>query len=89
VDAAYRAIEKALGIECKLVEYHIDAVTEGMDAQGRVHVTLISEGRRARGTGSDTDVIVASARAFLNAANRVLAQRQAGTPAKEPEAKGL
>jgi 2-isopropylmalate synthase len=76
VDAAFLAIEKAVGIESKLVEYNIEAVTSGKDAQGRVNVVIVSGGRTARGTGASTDVIVASARAFLNAANRLVFRRE-------------
>jgi len=72
VDAAYLAIEQALGIKSKVVEYHIEAVTSGKDALGRVHVTIQSQGKTARGAGAAMDIIVASARAFLNAANRAL-----------------
>jgi 2-isopropylmalate synthase len=72
VDAAYRAIERAVGIEARLLDYHIEAVTSGKDALGRVNVTIAAGGKTAKGTGASTDIIIASARAFLNAANRVL-----------------
>lgn len=72
VDAAYKAIEQALGIQARLVEYNIQAVTSGKDALGRVNVAIARDGVIARGSSSATDIIVASARAFLNAANRVL-----------------
>ncbi len=77
VDAAYKAIEQALQIESKLVEYNIEAVTSGKDALGRVNVALACEGRTARGSASATDIIVASAKAFLNASNRLLFIKEA------------
>ncbi|MCX7014117.1 MAG: 2-isopropylmalate synthase [Candidatus Sumerlaeota bacterium] len=86
VDAAYKAIERAVGIETRLVDYHIEAVTGGQDALGRVNVTIAAGDKTAKGTGASTDVVIASALAFLNAANRLrLLQEAANGAAKGNE----
>jgi 2-isopropylmalate synthase len=88
VDAAFKAIDSILGIRVELIEYDVHAVTEGIDALGEVSVrvrhghlatggaaTAQSDQPRtpiARGHGADTDIVVASAKAYLAAVNRVL-----------------
>lgn len=67
VDAVFRAIEKAIGIETTLEEYNVQAVTPGKQAVGEVSVIVRIEGRRFSGTGSSTDVLEASARAYVSA----------------------
>ena len=74
VDATFKAIEKVIGIEVKLEQYHLDAVTSGKDALGRVTVTVRKNGRRARARGVSTDIVVASAKAFINALNTLAFQ---------------
>ena len=73
VDAAYKAIKEATGEFPKLESYRISAITGGTDAQGEVTVRIADEdaGVFSRGRGSDTDIIVASAKAFVNALNRL------------------
>ncbi|MDH3583282.1 MAG: 2-isopropylmalate synthase [Phycisphaerae bacterium] len=73
VDAVYSAIQQISGVKGELLEYQIHAVTGGKDAQGEVHVELRHGSRRVRGRGASTDVIEASARAYLAAVNRLLA----------------
>jgi 2-isopropylmalate synthase len=80
VDAAYRAIERITGIETRLADYSLEAATSGKDALGRVRVAVESGGRTAMGFGADTDIIVASAKAFINALNRLKAE---GSPDKK------
>jgi 2-isopropylmalate synthase len=72
VDAAYRAIDALLDIPNRLVEYAVNSITEGIDAQGEVTVRIEANGRTFVGRGADTDIIVASAKALLNALNRLL-----------------
>ncbi len=71
VDAAYRAITKLTGFKGRLTRYVVQAITGGTDAQGSVSVTVEDQGKIVRASGSDTDIIVASAIAFLNAINRL------------------
>ncbi len=78
VDATYRAIDEIVPVDCELLEYDVHAITAGIDAQGEVSVRLTdSTGTRVvKGYGADTDIIVASAKAYLNAINRLLAERE-------------
>ncbi len=73
VDASYRAINGLVGVPNQLIEYAVNAVTEGIEAQGEVTVRIESDGRTFVGRGADTDIVVASAKALLNALNRLLA----------------
>jgi 2-isopropylmalate synthase len=72
VDAAYKAMERITGIQLKLQEYSIKAVTGGKDALGEVTVRVKTNGHTFSGRGVSTDIIEASARAYLNAVNRVV-----------------
>ena len=56
-----------------LTEFRVDAVTEGIDALGDVTIRIEKDGNVYMGRGSDTDIIVASAKAYMNALNRLLA----------------
>ena len=73
VDAVCNAIDRVVGSDCKLVDFNVQAVTEGLDAMGTVTVRVDSAGKTYTGRGADTDIIVASAKAYLSAVNRVLA----------------
>jgi 2-isopropylmalate synthase len=73
VDAIYQAINRIIQVPNKLVEYSVKSITEGLDAVGEVTIRIESRGRTYVGRGADTDIIVASARAYMNALNRVLA----------------
>jgi 2-isopropylmalate synthase len=71
VDAALKAIERVVASGSELLLYSVNAITTGTDAQGEVTVRLASDGRIVNGQGADTDIIVASAKAYLNALNRL------------------
>ena len=71
VDAALRAIESVAGSGAELLLYSVNAITTGTDAQGEVTVRLSKDGRIVNGQGADTDIIVASAKAYLNALNKL------------------
>ena len=80
VDATYRAINALVGLENELTEFAIKAITEGIDAQGEVTVRIRADGKTYVGRGADTDIVVASAKALMNALNRLLSiQRRADT----------
>jgi len=81
VDAVYKAIKEITGTESRLLRYHVNAITSGMDAQGEVAVTLEENGMRVIGQGADTDIIVASAKAYLHALNKLHQRQRAGTRA--------
>ncbi|MFL2530926.1 MAG: 2-isopropylmalate synthase [Porticoccaceae bacterium] len=67
VDAIFNAIEKLITSETTLQLYSVNAVTEGTDSQGEVTVRLEKEGRIINGQGADTDILLASAKAYVNA----------------------
>jgi 2-isopropylmalate synthase len=75
VDAAYKAIDKATGVEPKLVDYRLEAVSGGKDAQGEVTAKVEYKGVTFRGRGTSTDIIEASAKAYLAAVNKILAYK--------------
>ncbi len=72
VDAIYNAIERITGVTGKLTDYQIRAVTVGKDAQGEVSLALDVKGKTIRGRGVSTDILDASAKAFVNAINLYL-----------------
>ena len=73
VDAVYRAINRIIQVPNTLTEFSVKSITEGIDAQGEVMIRIESEDRSYVGRGADTDIIVASAKAYMNALNRALA----------------
>jgi 2-isopropylmalate synthase len=75
VDACYKAIAKIAGIEPKLERYSVKSITGGTDAQGEVSCLIRENGMSVNGQGSHTDIIMASALAFINALNK-LAHRE-------------
>jgi 2-isopropylmalate synthase len=81
VDAVYKAINRIVNVANVLTEFTVKSVTEGIDAIGEVLIRIESDGITYTGRGADTDIIVASARAYTNALNRLLAAKQAGEPA--------
>jgi len=72
VDAACKAIRTALGIDAKLKSFTVEAITGGLDALGDVTIQLDVKGRGVVGRGVSTDIVEASARAYLNAINKVI-----------------
>jgi len=71
VDAAYRTIATMTGTKSRLLQYVVKAITGGTDAQGEVSVRVEDAGKTTSGNGADTDIIVASAKAYLNALNKL------------------
>jgi 2-isopropylmalate synthase len=80
VDATFNAIKAISPHEATLSLYQVHAVTEGTDAQAEVSVRLEADGRIATGKGADTDTLVASARAYVSAMNKLAQRRQASNP---------
>jgi 2-isopropylmalate synthase len=77
VDAIFNAIKQAVGANPHLVLYAVDGVTGGTDAQASAHVRLEQNGRIVSGNAAEPDTLVASARAYINAYNRLLIERGA------------
>ncbi len=82
VDAIFKAIESVAGSQASLLLYSVNAITEGTDSQGEVTVRLEKGGRIVNGNGADIDILVASAKAYINALNLM----QAGVPKAHPQA---
>ena len=75
IDAACQAIRDATGVDARLTGFNVSSVTGGVDALGDVVIQLEAQGIRVSGRGVSTDVVEASARAYLNAINRVVRAR--------------
>ena len=82
VDAAFRALRETIGGEPHLQLYQVHAVTKGTDAQAEVTVRLEEDGKTVNGHAAHTDTLVASARAYANALNKLITKRQKTAPAE-------
>ncbi len=80
VDAVFRAVRKIFPHEIDLQLYQVHAVTQGSDAQATVSVRIEEDGRIATGEAADTDTVVASAKAYVTALNRLLVRREKTAP---------
>ena len=86
VDATFKAIDQVTGLHPSLKDYGIRAVTSGKDALGEVVVSIEVDGRTVIGRGTSTDVIEASAKAYLNAINRAVGRK---TPPQKEVTEGV
>jgi len=73
IDALYKAINRIVKVPNSLTEFTVKSVTEGIDAIGEVLIRIESDGVTYTGRGADTDIIVSSAKAYINALNRLIA----------------
>jgi 2-isopropylmalate synthase len=80
VDATFNAIKAIVPNEAQLELYQVHAVTEGTDAQAEVSVRLSEEGKSVTARSADPDTLVASARAYVGALNKLMVKRQKGRP---------
>ena len=80
VDAAFNAVKMLYAHKARLQLYQVNAVTEGTDAQATVSVRLEEDGRIATGQSADTDTVVASVKAYINALNRLIVRRGKTAP---------
>jgi len=85
VDAALKAIESIAASGANLLLYSVNAITQGTDSQGEVTVRLEKGGRIVNGSGADTDIVVASAKAYIHALNLLLS----GAARQHPQADGV
>ena len=76
VDASFKAIDQITKLKTKLVEYVIEAVTEGKDAIGSVKIIASANGVEVMGRGISTDIIEASIKAYVNAMNRIIEKQE-------------
>ena len=80
VDAAFKAVETLVPHKARLALYQVHAVTEGTDAQATVSVRLEEDGKIVTGQSADTDTVVASTRAYVNALNKLMVRRLKTAP---------
>ena len=79
VDASYQAINAIVRLPVELLEFGINAVTEGVDALAEATVRVrLEEQRSAHGHGADTDIVVAAAKAYIASLNQVLSRQSSG-----------
>jgi 2-isopropylmalate synthase len=77
VEAIYRAIDRITGVPGRLIDYSVHAVSRGKDAVGEVFVHVSFDGQSFSGKAASSDIIDASARAYLNAVNKAIHEREA------------
>ncbi|HSD61926.1 MAG TPA: 2-isopropylmalate synthase [Burkholderiales bacterium] len=80
VDASFKAIENIVHSGAELQLYSVNAITSGTDAQGEVTVRLHKAGRIVNGQGADTDIVIASAKAYLSALNKLHSKLERAHP---------
>ncbi len=71
VDAVLNTIKEITSTDCRLESFIVNAITGGTDAQGEVSITISWDSKRITGRGAHTDIVLASAQAFINALNRL------------------
>ncbi|HEY9672103.1 MAG TPA: alpha-isopropylmalate synthase regulatory domain-containing protein, partial [Waterburya sp.] len=87
VDAVYKAINRVVNVPNELIEFSVQSVTKGIDAIGEVTIRLRYNNRVFSGHAANTDIIVASAQAYVNALNRLYGSLQ-GSGAQQLEREG-
>jgi 2-isopropylmalate synthase len=80
VDAAFKAIDSIIKSGAELQLYSVNNITSGTDAQGEVTVRLSRGGRIVNGQGSDTDIVIASAKSYLHALNKLHSKLERAHP---------
>ena len=80
VDAAFKALEQVATSGASLELYSVNNITSGTDSQGEVTVRLAKDGRIVNGQGADTDIVVASAKAYINALNKLASKGERVNP---------
>ena len=80
VDATFKAIEFVINSQSELQLYSVNAITSGTDAQGEVTVRLEKAGRIVNGQGADVDIVIASAKAYVNALNKLISPNEKSHP---------
>jgi 2-isopropylmalate synthase len=80
VDATFKAIESVVNSEAELLLFSVNNITSGTDSQGEVTVRLTKGGRIVNGQGSDTDIVIASAKSYINALNKLFSKYERAHP---------
>ncbi len=84
VDATFKAIESVAKSGAELLLFSVNAVTQGTESQGEVTVRLAKGGRIVNGVGADTDIVVASAKAYISALNKIASKVERVNPQHQP-----
>ena len=80
VDACFKAVSSLINVSPSLELYSVNSITSGTDAQGEVSVRLKENGHVVNGHGADTDIVIASVKAYINAVNRLQTSQRATNP---------
>ena len=80
MDASFKAIEQMVTSGSQLLLYSVNNITNGTDAQGEVTVRIEKAGRIVNCQGADTDIVIASAKAYINALNKLISKVQRANP---------
>jgi 2-isopropylmalate synthase len=76
VDATTKAIDRVVGLKIQIKDYHLDAISEGQEAQGRVKIVAIAPEGAFTGLGTSTDIVEASAKAYMDVVNKICRMRK-------------
>jgi 2-isopropylmalate synthase len=76
VDAATKAIDRVVGYDIRIKDYHLDAISEGREAQGRVKIVAVAPEGTFTGVGTSTDIVEASAKAYMDVVNKIARMRK-------------
>jgi 2-isopropylmalate synthase len=80
VDASFKAIESIVDSKTQLQLYAVNNITSGTDSQGEVTVRMEKGGRIVNGQGADTDIVIASAKAYINGLNKIMQFKERAHP---------
>jgi 2-isopropylmalate synthase len=76
VDATTKAIDRVVGMKIQIKDYHLDAISEGKEAQGRVKMVALAPEGTFTGIGTSTDIVEASAKAYMDVVNKICRMRK-------------
>jgi 2-isopropylmalate synthase len=76
VDATTKAIDRVVGFSIEVKDYHLDAISEGREAQGRVKIVAVAPEGTFTGVGTSTDIVEASAKAYMDVVNKICRMRK-------------
>jgi 2-isopropylmalate synthase len=76
VDATTKAIDRVVGYTIEVKDYHLDAISEGREAQGRVKIVAVAPEGTFTGVGTSTDIVEASAKAYMDVVNKICRMRK-------------
>jgi 2-isopropylmalate synthase len=87
VDATTKAIDRVVGFQIRIKDYHLDAISEGREAQGRVKIVAVVPEGTFTGIGMSTDIVEASAKAYMDVVNKICRMRKYSPKLRGPRAR--